>query len=443
LGNSATPLPDIEALGAERLRPFIGVEHGVSEVGRALHALARSVGTKRVGALHVTCADETEHEGAEALRHSFIDHLLPSLKFRLRSPFRLANLGSRYEWGATAIAEQHFAIDPHVAPFKLMLIKINAHVGFSRGPGGPRFGTLSRYGWPSPACGALAAVLDGAQFPVAAEIGEAFASEGLDRLAALRDEQQVDPACRPLYAALAHARLQARRAVLDLTDHRPFSPTLYAVVPCVTLKRDGEDGEIVCGLYAADWCGAEPLVGWIGLGDDPPRYRLDARSRLRIEDDEMHRVRPARDHRRHVEELWRAAGGSAKTAASPHGAGPSGAAGSQAGNAVAHDGRAAQLGELAREASTRHHEPHHAAKLGRLALKLACELNPVTAAVALFTEGVAEIHHVYRVHRIVRGLDADREARELIRSVEAQIDRFPAHRARELIDVLASEYSAR
>ena len=434
-----TPLPDLEALGTARLRPLFGVEHGVGEVARALHAFARSTGARRTGAMLVTCADATEQECAEAFRQGFADHLLPSLKFRQRSVFRLANLGARYEWGAVAIAEQHFATERAIAPFKLFLIKVNTHVGFSRGPHGPRFGGLVRYGVPSIACGALHAVLDGSTLPLAAEIAEAFGSEGLDRLAVLKDPERVDRNRRALYAALAHARLQARRALVDLQDRPPASPTLYAVVPSVTLNRDGEDGEIVCGLYAADWCGAEPRIAYVGLGDDPAAYRLDTRARLRVEDDELHRARPARDHRRHVAELWRSR--ERPVAFATPGAGE--AAGAAASAPPAARPAVAELAGVAAEARSGHRNPRHAAAMLRLALKIAAELNPVTAAVALFTEGVADIHHLYRVHRIIRGLDSDREARELIHGVEQQIDTLPPRRAREMVQLLAAEYGAR
>ena len=79
-----------------------------------------------------------------------------------------------------------------------------------------------------------------------------FQSEGKDRVAILQDPEKVSEKNRPLFAAVVNARLQARRALIDLQDFVPTSPTLYLVLPCVTLNQKQRDTEFLCGLYEAD-----------------------------------------------------------------------------------------------------------------------------------------------------------------------------------------------
>ena len=143
------------------------------------------------------------------------------------------------------------------AAWKLIVVKVNAHVAVKKVGGRRVYGVLERYGRSSPCCGALAKVLDGDVHPFAEPLREAFGSEGKDRLGSLLDPAQVDPAVRALHAALASARLQARAVMLDIQDHPAASPTLYLVLPCVTLNDPGPDGEILCGAYLADRRGGD------------------------------------------------------------------------------------------------------------------------------------------------------------------------------------------
>ena len=125
------------------------------------------------------------------------------------------------------------------------------------------------------------------------ELQEAFGSESKDRLAMLRDADQVDPEHRALFAAVLNARLQARHAILDIQDYKAATPTVYLVVACVTFNRAGPDTELLCGYYVADCRTDEESPSYHGLGDDPSRYQLrTGSSRLRIEDDQLHNRRP-------------------------------------------------------------------------------------------------------------------------------------------------------
>lgn len=178
------------------LRAAVGRERSVRSVCQGLHLGVSELGAPAVGAMHVTCADESEHECVTAFQTGFAQYVLPALKFAQQSPFRLANLGGRYEWGAVPIAEDHYATESSRAAWKLLVVKVNAHVAVERTSTGLRFGVLERYGQSSACCGALSAVLAGDVQPFAAPIHDAFLSEGKDRLATLLDPARVDPEYR-------------------------------------------------------------------------------------------------------------------------------------------------------------------------------------------------------------------------------------------------------
>lgn len=419
----------------ERLHELLGRELDVTEVARKLYEYAGNVHAPVVGAMQVTCSDESERECIDAFQNGFAGPLLPSLKFGERTPFRIASLGGRYEWGAAAIAEDHFATPASAQAFKLMLIKINSHVSVERRGGELRFGSMTRYDRESTYCGALHALMEGGRQPFTEDLHEAFSSEGRDRLATLLDEQAVPRTVRGLYAAVVNARLQARRCLVDIQDRRPVSPTLYVVLPCVTLNRRRRDSEIVCGIYRADWRSDEPSIEYRGVGDDPSRYSVDhSRGWLSLADPSIDVTRDARDHRRMVLETWHARKGvgpddSAADAAAPV-------------EPAAPVGRhSAELERLLDEvAAGRHHESHYAGALLRMLLGVLAQLNPVASVAFLFAEGVPEMHQLFRVQRLVRGLAGDEEARGILRQIEARVDALPPERARRIVEVLAAAH---
>jgi hypothetical protein len=270
----------------KRLTTLLGAEHGIDEINLALKSDVEEEGPPVVGGMHVTCADESELECAEGFQKYFVEPLFPELKYRERAPFRLMNLGGRYEWGAVRIAEQHFALPETRDAWKAIVVKVNSHVAVSFEGDDPVFGPMDRYDTESVACGALHGLLDGGRMPFAQDLRKAFNSEGKDRVAVLNDPDQVEPPLRALYAAVVNARMQAQTAILDIQDFRPVTPTVYVVVPCVTLNRPGPDTELLCGFYIADHRGDERTLAYQGLGDDPARYRLRrVLPRLHIEDD--------------------------------------------------------------------------------------------------------------------------------------------------------------
>jgi hypothetical protein len=358
--------------------------------------------------MHITCADESEIECAEAFQHSFTDHLLPSLKVGERASFRLANLGARYEWGAAGVAEDHYSTRAASNGYKLMVVKVNSHVAVDQGAEGLKFGHLNRYEIESAFCGALHHTLGGGPLPFADDLREAFASEGLDRIAILNDPEKVSPREKRGFAAVVNALLQSRRVAFDIRERSPRTPTLFLVVPCVTLNREGKDTEAICGVYRIDWRGERVRAEYTGLGDDPGAYRLiEDEVPMRIEDDQLGTVRPARDHRRLVlEMLLRDRGiesgeGDAPVALIP----------SLAGGAAARDAGG---------------EP---AEVLRRRIAMLSKRDPVPAAIVLFGLGLAGPHHLFRAHRLVRGQAGEHAAREILGEFHGAVERFSAEEA--------------
>ena len=110
--------------------------------------------------MRVTCSDEAEQENVEAFQRQFVRYLLPSLKFSSKSPFRVANLGGRYQWGSVRIAEDHYALAQGADHWKMLVVKMSSHVAVIETPTGLEFGKASRYGADSTYCGALDAVIN-------------------------------------------------------------------------------------------------------------------------------------------------------------------------------------------------------------------------------------------------------------------------------------------
>ena len=172
-----------------RLQDLVGKESDLREVSQSLRSFAQDLDASTVGACHVTCSDEAEWECAEAFQHWFARELLPNLKADHRGSFRSSNLGGRYELGSISIAEGNFACAATPDMPKLMVVKINAHVGVmtDSDQGSPRYGFIERYGCQSACCGAMASVFTDSQVRAVSELREAFRTGGYDRLAVLSD----------------------------------------------------------------------------------------------------------------------------------------------------------------------------------------------------------------------------------------------------------------
>lgn len=397
----------------------LGDEYPVDEMARRLKYAVQRLRAPLVGALQLTCSDESEKECVDALQEWLLRELLPSYKYWNKSPFRSANLGARYEWGAAPLAEAHFAKAQPGHDFKVMLIKLNAHVSLAEGPDGPVFGRMTRYDGDCVYCGALHALMDGRDLPAVNELGEAFQSEGLDRVALLNDPDKVDPQWRSLFAAIVSARLQARRVILDIQNATPSTPTYFLVVPCVTLNKPGLDGELVCGTYLADCRDPEAVsVTYQGLGDDPTRYEpvLEG-GRLRVEDPDLHLPRLARDHRRIIESALKETKEVGANAEEKQ---------------VLNDALKTAQADSANKAVAN-------AALKTL-LWVAADLFPVPAALLLFAKGAIGIHHVYTVHKLAQQPDMDGEAKALMHNVIGQVDNLLPEQAQKMITALAEHY---
>jgi hypothetical protein len=270
-----------------QLYELIGIERELGQVSNALRQFAQEVDAAAVGACHVTCSDESERECSEAFQHWFVRELLPELKPDNRTPFRSINLGARYEWGTIRVAEQHFATAASRKALKLLVVKINAHTAVQQTADGPEYGWLDRYGCRTTCCGALAALFDDTALPAVVELRETFRSGDNDRIADLADPSLVAPRHRALLAAVTSARLQAQRVVLDIQQFTPETPTVFLVLPCVTINRPGPDTELVIGQYDIDRTGPQPGIKYRGLADAPAAYRLrHEQSRVIVDDDQ-------------------------------------------------------------------------------------------------------------------------------------------------------------
>jgi hypothetical protein len=391
---------------------MVGRENDLDDVARSLYEFARDQGAPVIGALLLTCADESELECKEAMRNSFTEHVLPNLKAGERSSFRLANLGARYEWGSAAVVDEHFSLAVENNTRKLLVFKLNSHVCVDRTHEGLRFGRMLRYDHQSTFCGALHHLLDDGHLPFTGQLRESFGSEGLDRLDALRDPERVPATENSLFVAVVNARLQARKAMVDLQARAPRTPTSYLILPCVTLNRQLKDTEIVCGMYRVDWTGDEIRADYSGLGDDPTRYRLKSDTgRLRIEDDGWSETRPVRNHRELVLEEWMRKQGID--------------AGSETEVVIP-----SLAGRTGSDAETEAHDPRESLK--RCVTELARE-DPVPAAIVAYARGVAAVHHLFRAHRLARGAAGEQAAREILGEIHASVGQMSAEEASEAL----------
>jgi len=401
-----------------RLGELLGRERDLNDVARVLRDHVRALRPDVVGAHQVTCSDEAERECVEAFQRNFVRFQLPSLKFFEKAAFRTANLGGRYEWGSIRVAEDHYE-RARTRGWKLLLVKVNAHVSVETGADGvPVYGVKSRYGTESVYCGPLHAMLADHPSPFADDLEDAFRSEGQDRLAVLRDPERVEPTYRSLVAAAISARLQARKAMVDLQDHTPAGPTLYLVVASVSINREGHDTELVVGVYQSDRRTNEVRDEYVGIGDDPAAITVvQGLQRVELVHPDRDRVRSARDHRALVLEEWR------KRGRRPHEGSPA-------------------VQRAIQEAVA---ETHSAKVLPRAALQtllgVLLHAAPVPAAAILFGEGLVHAFHLHQAHRLAREADADPAARAMLSDLKQSVDRLSDEEARHLVELLRREYA--
>jgi hypothetical protein len=252
----------------DELALLIGQQQRLDRLSEALRTFARASRAPVVGAYHITCSDESEQECIMVFDREFVRPMLPELKYWRQSAFRTANLGGRYETGALAIAEEHYATPQSAADHKLLVIKLNSHVSRVDAEDGVHYGRMQRYDRECVYCGALTALLAGSDAGFARALRHTI---GDVRLAALR---AADPDTRALSAAVVSARLQGERVLAAIRAHTPFTPTRYLVSAAVTINRQGrDDDELPVAFWSVD---LDDRISQVGLSSDPTRYRIGA-----------------------------------------------------------------------------------------------------------------------------------------------------------------------
>ncbi|MCP4592042.1 MAG: hypothetical protein GY842_15005 [bacterium] len=273
-------------MAVDQLISLIGRETDPARVCAGLREYARKGRFPVVGACETVCSDEAERESESVFQRLFVKQMLPVLKSGTRAAFGTVNLGSRYEPGAIQIAEDHYATSECEQTAKLMVVKINAHVAVQESSDGPTYGRMDRYGCRSTCCGALASMLAGGDLPAVKELAQAFRHDGNDRLETLNDPNKVPAKYRTLLAAVTNARLQADRAVAEISGYDPKTPTKWLVLSCVSINRPEPDTELPVGRHLIDATADAVTTEYQGLGDDPATYRVEHdKDGVRITDD--------------------------------------------------------------------------------------------------------------------------------------------------------------
>jgi hypothetical protein len=391
---------------------LVGAEHSINKVSRTICNFVQGLNVPVVGAMHITCADESERECIQAFQKGFVNHLLPNLKFANQSTFRLANLGARYDWGAVRVAEHHYAVPESEQSYKIMVVKVNSHVGVMGKGADEQFGTLCRYGVDSTCCGALNALLAGKEGPFLHELHTSFSLEGKDRVKALNT--LVAPEHRYLFAALASARLQARQVMIDIQDYKPATPTFYFVIPCVTLNRLELDTEIVCGFYTADHREQKPAEHYYGLGDDPTAYRFSRKHDRIIIEDDAGTTRNARNHRQAVLDEWHKHKPIISSEAQSH------------------------IKQVLSDVGMKRHQVEYAKPILKMLLPVLAGVAPIPAALLMFASGASGIYNVCHAHKLARQNDGEDEARIMLKDISAKIENMEPAKAKLFIEQLVS-----
>jgi hypothetical protein len=137
---------------------------------------------------------------------------------------------------------------------------------------------------------------------------------------------------------------------------------------------------------------------------------------LYVEDDQLYQPREARDHRQDILRQWQ-----------------------QRRYRETIDSE--RMTEIARRVARKeHHDAQFAREMLKTLLWLLADLAPVPAAVLLFANGAASIHHLYRVQRLAQGVDDHHAAKAIVGEVAAAADAMSADQAGGTIDTLMEQY---
>jgi len=254
-------------INPDALAAITGRELELGLLSTTLSDVVGEVTWPTIGAVHITCADEAQQRVIDKVQELLVEPHVTPMASGERTAFRLVNLGGHHEFGALAIAEDHWAggHDTDHGP-KLMVVRADAHVGVDHDPTGAAvYGRFLRFEHSSIACGALAAVLRG----VAMRGAEGFVDQ---EIRARRILDAFDERTRMLAAAICRAELSANDCVDEIAGMAPASPTVWLVVATVTLNHPDRHSSMLTSVRVVDEHGT--ISGdWLGV--DVDRYVID------------------------------------------------------------------------------------------------------------------------------------------------------------------------
>jgi len=260
------PLRQLERLVGHEVP--LEVLHG--ELRRGIQAVRDVV---EYGTMLVTCSDEFNGELRRNFDRDVARTLLPHVPNRT---FSVANMAGRVEPAAIQLADAHFTVRTREEGAKLLLVEIAAHVGRRMVDQQVTYGELSRFGLPSPCCGALTQLIDPP--PAAGAVRHPWFEQltaffGPHRLGALRADAGPH---RMVSAAIVHAVLQAESALADVLRDPPRTPTHVVIVPLVIVNQRGSDGALLVGCHHLVCDGREVHVERGGsLRSTPGAHRFE------------------------------------------------------------------------------------------------------------------------------------------------------------------------
>lgn len=257
---------DTHAIDPAQLNAILGRELELGLLSDALSNVVGAAACPTVGVVHITCADEAQHRVIEKVQELLVEPHVTPMASGERTAFRLINLGGHHEHGALGIAEEHWAGAHDDDRPKLMVVRVDAHVGVDHDPAGrPLYGRFLRFGRSSVACGALAAVLKG----VAMRGAEGFVD---NEVRARRILEAFPEHTRMLAAAICRAELSAQDCLDEIHRLEPQSPTVWLVVATVTLNHPDRHSSMLTSTHLV---GDTTQPHHSGLGTDIDRYQID------------------------------------------------------------------------------------------------------------------------------------------------------------------------
>lgn len=269
----------------------LGVEIPLDHLHGLIRRAAQSIRpVVEHGMCLVTCSDEFNGETRASFDRDVARPIMAPLTVGARRIFAVANMSGRVEPGALTLASQHFTVQSARHGDKLLVVEIAAHVGRLASDKELIFGTVDRFGVPSPCCGALTLLLEppesaaGVRHPWFDQLKAFF---GPERLAILRAD---DSPLRMVRTALVHAVLQAETALTDLLRDPPATPTHVLLVAVVVINQNGPETAVLAAchhVHVRD--GVVHFESGESLRTTPDELHIELTSgRLRVKTDRAH-----------------------------------------------------------------------------------------------------------------------------------------------------------